>query len=347
MYRQTICLIVQAKKGWHHRCCTNNIMYSYFEQKKNKQISNIKYSDASGFGYGSTWNDIEVQGLFTEKQKLLSINTKELLAIYYALGAHAEKFVGEVILIRCDNTTAISCIKHCGSSDFLRDKITVCIFELAFKYNFEIRISYVKSAHNLSDRVSRKFDSIHAEWTLDDHDFSTFLQLANTTPDIDLFAHAHNKKLEKFVSWKPCIGATHVDAFTLTWTHLQAFLFPPFTCISSAIKKSLDDQVTMLCSVFPLWKMKSWWPGLMSLANHKYTILTAANMRLRLPWSSTERHLMMSCLKLIFVNLSVNSCNLNISLDNRLITLPKMHGMKGHSKKRKAWLSTGRTTPQK
>ena len=57
------------------------------------------YSDASGFGYGSTWNGVEVQGLFTEKQKLLSINTKELLAIYYALGAHAEKLSNEVVLV--------------------------------------------------------------------------------------------------------------------------------------------------------------------------------------------------------------------------------------------------------
>ena len=65
------------------------------------------YSDASGFGYGSTWDEIEVQGLFTECQKSLSSNTKELLAIYYALGAHAEKLTGEVVMIRCDNTTAI------------------------------------------------------------------------------------------------------------------------------------------------------------------------------------------------------------------------------------------------
>ena len=106
------------------------------------------YSDASGFGYGSTWDGVEVQGLFTECQKSLSINTKELLAIYYALGAHAEKWTGEVVMVRCDNTTAISCIKNCGSSDFLRDKITGYIFELAFKHNFEIRISYVQSADN-------------------------------------------------------------------------------------------------------------------------------------------------------------------------------------------------------
>ena len=94
------------------------------------------YSDASGFGYGSMWNRTEVQGLFMEKQKLLSINTEELLAIYYALGAHAAKLSGEVVLIRCDKTTAISWIKHHRSADVLRDKITVYVFELAHKFNF-------------------------------------------------------------------------------------------------------------------------------------------------------------------------------------------------------------------
>ena len=276
------------------------------------------YSDASGFGYGSTWNGIEVQGLFTECQKSLSINTKELLAIYYALGTHANKLAGEVVMVRCDNTTAISCIRNCGSSDFLRDKITVCIFELAFKHNFEIRISYVQSAENLSNRVSSKFDSIHAEWSISDRDFKSVIELAKTPPEIDLFAHAQNKRLEKFVSWKPCIGATHVDAFTLNWKNLRAFLFPPFPCISSVIKKCLDDRVTMACGIFPLWKTKSWWPGLMRLANHEFTVLHGANKRLRLPWSSTERHPMMSRLKLIFVNLSVNYCNAKSSPLTRL-----------------------------
>ena len=62
------------------------------------------------------------------------------------------------------------------------------------------------------------------------------LWLAKVTPDIHLFAHAHNKKLEKFVPRKPCIGTFHVDAFTLKWHDLPAFVFPPFPCISSAIK---------------------------------------------------------------------------------------------------------------
>ena len=92
-------------------------------------------------------------------------------------------------------------------------------------------------------------------------------------PNLDLFAHMQNKKFEKFLSWKPCMGATHVDMFTLDWKHLNAFLFLPFFCISSVVKKCLDNQIKHLCGVFPLWKTKSCWPNLMWLAGNKYTVL--------------------------------------------------------------------------
>ena len=80
---------------WLHFLKSGPIVHSLHVHKPTVEI----YSDASSFGYASTWNGIEVQGLFTEKQKLLLINTKELLAIYYALGAHAEKLSGEVALV--------------------------------------------------------------------------------------------------------------------------------------------------------------------------------------------------------------------------------------------------------
>ena len=40
------------------------------------------FTDSSKISFGSVWNGKELQGQFTEKQKMLSINTKELLAIY-------------------------------------------------------------------------------------------------------------------------------------------------------------------------------------------------------------------------------------------------------------------------
>ena len=153
--------------------------------------------------------------MFTPKQNKLSINTKELLAIYYTIGAHCQKLRNKTVHIRCDNTTAITCTRHQGSKNEIRDRLTVKIFQLASSYNIKIVISYIASKDNISDSISHKIkpEFINAEWSLHDHDFKTISRLWTHTPDTDLFASYHNRKFPKFVSWKPCLDAMHVDAF--------------------------------------------------------------------------------------------------------------------------------------
>ena len=308
---------------WFHYLKTNSVISKSLELLK---PTTFIFTDASGWRYGSVWNDHKVQGLFTEKQMHLSINTKELLAIYYALGAHTPRLSGEVVHIRCNNMTAIACIKNMGSADHLRNTLTGHIFELSFKYNLKIQISYVRSADNVSDSMSRKFTSIHAEWSLADVDFRQALKLATVVLDVDLFAHMQNKKLDKYVSWKPCLNASHVDAFTLDWKYLKAYLFPPFSCISSVVKKCIDDEIEHLCGIFPLWKTKSWWPNLMRLADNKYTILKGAPKHLYLPWDRSLKHPMYQRLTLIFVNLSVNYYSSKTLTKNKRTLLHDMPG---------------------
>ena len=148
-------------------------------------------------------------------------------------------------------------------------------------------ISYMASAHNISDRISHKFkvESINAEWTLHDHDFKIISKLWNHTPDTDLFASHNNHKFKKFVSWRPCVDATHVDVFTLNWRDIKAYLFPTFPCISSKVCKCIDDQVTIMCGIFPMWPTKAWYPTLMCLVGGTATLLPReASKRLFLPW---------------------------------------------------------------
>ena len=169
-----------------------------------REVTQTIFTDSSSFGFGSSWNDIQFQGLFTEKQKQLCINTKELLAIYYTLSHYGEKLHREIVHIRCDNTTAISCIRKFGSSkSVLRDTITKKIFHIVKVHEFGLQISYVKSAENKSDKCSRSFKakSVHTEWTLHKKYFVKCIELAKVRPDIDLFASSTNTKLQKFVSW--------------------------------------------------------------------------------------------------------------------------------------------------
>ena len=69
---------------WHHFLATSNLSQSLYPLVPSETI----FCDASGFAYGSTWRGCKIQGMFTPKQKALSINTKELLAVYYTIGAH-------------------------------------------------------------------------------------------------------------------------------------------------------------------------------------------------------------------------------------------------------------------
>ena len=62
------------------------------------ELTTTVFSDASGRAYGDIWNNIETQGHFSEEQCKLSINTKELLAIYFTLGAHALSLKNQVVL---------------------------------------------------------------------------------------------------------------------------------------------------------------------------------------------------------------------------------------------------------
>ena len=111
-------------------------------------------TDAGLNGFAGVWDEEKFQGHFTEKQKLLSINSKELLAIYYTLSVFAHRLVNERVHLRCDNMTALYCIRNFGSKDILRDQIVCKVFYLGHKYAFTLTISYVESGKNISDKSS-------------------------------------------------------------------------------------------------------------------------------------------------------------------------------------------------
>ena len=151
---------------------------------------------------------------------------------------------------------ALFCISKFGSRDKLCDRITMKIYTLAAEHNIQLQISYVKSADNKSNKVSREFNlkSVHSEWTLSDINFTLCMAHSIHTPTIDMFASNDNKKFQQFMSWKPCINSIQVDSFVTSWTYIKGYLFPCFSMISRCVKTMYDDEVLHLCSVFPKWQ---------------------------------------------------------------------------------------------
>ena len=71
-------------------------------------------SDTCNTGWGAHFNQVSANGHFSPAELPLSINTKEILAIWYGLCCFKEHFKNKHILLKSDSTTAIRYIKKFG-----------------------------------------------------------------------------------------------------------------------------------------------------------------------------------------------------------------------------------------
>ncbi|KYN00415.1 hypothetical protein ALC62_08907 [Cyphomyrmex costatus] len=76
------------------------------------------FSDASRSGWGVACGDDRTHGFWDNKDKLLHINRLELLAAFFGLKCFASELRNGNILLRIDNTAAISYINRMGGVRF-------------------------------------------------------------------------------------------------------------------------------------------------------------------------------------------------------------------------------------
>ena len=78
--------------------------------------------------------------------------------------------------------------------------------------------------------MSREFD-VNTEWSLSTELFQKIVCHFDFTPEIDLFATRLNYKIDRYASWLPDPGAIVVDAFSISWTSLHVYAYPPFSLV--------------------------------------------------------------------------------------------------------------------
>ncbi|KAL6438741.1 hypothetical protein ACFW04_004615 [Cataglyphis niger] len=134
------------------------------------------------------------------------INFLELKAVFYELKCFAENKRSCEILLRIDNTTALSYINHMDSIQFPKlSKLTKEIWQ----------IENCTNRNQVADWAYREINLA----------FGKFIDL-----DIDLFASHINAK-----SWA-------VDAFSVPWSDLYFYAFPSFAIILRTIQKIITDK---------------------------------------------------------------------------------------------------------
>lgn len=230
------------------------------------------YSDASTTGWGAACGSESTSGQWSEQERNQHINYLELLAAFFALKIFAANLQHCEILLRIDNTTAISYINRMGGIQYPHlTRLTKDIWQWCELRNVYIFAYYVRSSDNtIADAESRRTHP-DIEWELSD---SAFNQITNAfgQPNIDLFATRVNKKCNRFVSWHRDPDAFQINAFTMKWSEFYFYAFPPFSIILRCLQKIITDRARGIV-VVPRWPTQPWYPLFQSLLISNLLIL--------------------------------------------------------------------------
>lgn len=109
----------------------------------------------------------------------------------------------------------------------------------------------------MADEESRCRD-LDTEWSISQEAFN-IIKTHLGTPDIDMFVSKVNRKCDKYVSWRRDPESIAVDAFTLKWTDLNFYAFPPFCMIPRVLHKIIHDKAQGIL-VVPDWPSQPWYP---------------------------------------------------------------------------------------
>ena len=217
------------------------------------------FSDASLTGWGASCKGQRVFGHWNEIENCMFINYLELLAAFLGLKSFAKYKSNAQILLRIDNTTAISYINRMGGIQYPQlNSITKEIWRWCEVRNLWIFASYISSEDNVEADFESRREMSGCEIELSQE---TFNLISNTfgQPKIDLFASRSNAKCNKYVSWKKDPESIAVDAFTISWKEQFFYAFPPVCLILKCLKKIKRENACGIM-VFPECPSQPWYP---------------------------------------------------------------------------------------
>lgn len=163
----------------------NNITNT-FRPIRSFQFQKTIFTDASPSGWGAFCNKQRANGPWSVLESQLHINSLELIAVLFGLKCFAKEESDCDILLRVDNTCAISYINKKGGVKFpMLNNICRQIWQFCESRNILIYASYIKSAENKeADEESRKSAS-ETEWSLSSEAFQKIVKVFGP-PELDL-----------------------------------------------------------------------------------------------------------------------------------------------------------------
>ena len=251
--------------------------------------SDILFCDSSGYAWGAVLThssgNITTQGFFSAEEKQHIIAVKELFAIYYGFKSFLHMFTGSHVLIRTDNTVALSYVQKMGGiNSSIMDIYAKKLWSLAADNNIWISASFIAGRDNTdADFASRKLKP-SLEWSIPASLFSKIVSILGPVSG-DFFASRLNHKTPRYFSMLPDPFASQIDAFSVSWSQETPFLFPPFNLIFRCLEKIQLDSVHQALIIFPMWTTQHWMSRLLHMLISPIFLLP--HHTLFLPWPTT------------------------------------------------------------
>ena len=222
-------------------------------------------SDACKKGWGAWNSSTSVHGKWSSSESELHINILELKSVFLSFLSLFSTTYSCSILIRSDNSTAVSYInKQGGTCCKILCELALKLWNFCVVRNITISAIHIPGVQNTqADKLSR-LEEIDHDYSLSSSMFSALSQAISFPLTSDAFASRLNNKLSNYISWHNDPYSSLVNAFSFKWLK-NLYLFPPIPLIDRVLDKFTQDNVTNGLLICPYWPTKPWFPRLLDL----------------------------------------------------------------------------------
>ncbi len=221
-------------------------------------------TDASSTGWVATCNGQAASGLWTGPRLLWHINCLELWAVHLALRQFRPLLLGKHMLVRTDNTAAVSYINRLGGIRSHRiSQLTRHLLLWSHMQFKSLRAVHIPGQlKRAADALSRQL-TFPGEWRLHPETIRLIWSRFGEA-QVDLLASPEFSHCQLYFSLTE--GSLGTDALAHSWPRaLRKYAFPPVSLLAQTLCKLREDEEQVLL-VAPHWPTRTWFPELISLA---------------------------------------------------------------------------------
>ncbi len=201
--------------------------------------------DASSTGWGATCNGQAASGLWTGPQLLWHINCLELWAVHLALRQFRPLLLGKRVLVRTDNTAAVSYINRLGGTRSHRMSQLARHLLLWSHMQFKsLRAVHIPGQLNRAADVLSRQLTFPREWRLHPETIRLIWSRFGEA-QVDLFASPESSHCQLYFSLTE--GPIGTDALAHSWPRaLRKYAFPPVSLLAQTLCKLREDEEQVL-----------------------------------------------------------------------------------------------------